>query len=318
MNFIRVKNSPLNVVVISIRQLMESNCLFEADFSSSFLRIRNDNQSNFILRIILVVFILTISIFGFSQNVKKIISLAPSITENIYLLGAQDKLVGCTSYCTQAVADGKEIIGTTIEVNVEKIFALQPDLVLTMELTKSQDLEAMKKLGLNVELILTPKTFEEICDQTIQIGKLIGFEESAQKVIQETEQIVNDIKQKSAQLPNKQKIFFQIGASPIFTVLQNTFMDEFILLNNAENIANGMTRGTMTRESVLVKNPDVIIVATMGGFGEEEQKTWKSYTGLAAAKNDKIFLIDSEIACSPTPDNFAKTLSSVYQFLSQE
>ncbi|NOR76470.1 MAG: ABC transporter substrate-binding protein [Draconibacterium sp.] len=244
--------------------------------------------------------------------------MAPSITENIYLLGAQDKLVGCTSYCTQAVADGKEIIGTTIEVNVEKIFALQPDLILTMELTKSQDLEAMKKLGLNVELILTPKSFEEICVQTIHIGKLIGDEESAQKVIQETKQIVNDIKQKSAQLHNKQKVFFQIGASPIFTVLQNTFMDEFILLNNAENIANGMTRGTMTRESVLVKNPDVIIVATMGGFGKEEQKIWKSYTGLEAAKNDKIFLIESEIACSPTPDNFAKAFTSVYQFLSQE
>jgi len=271
-----------------------------------------------ILRIKLVFFLFLLSIVGFAQNAEKIISLAPSITENIYLLGAQDKLIGSTSYCTQAVADGKETVGTSIDVNVEKIFALQPDLVLTMELTKMQDLETLKKLGLKVVVIPTPKTFVEICEQTIQIGKLIGNEASAKKLIGQIIKKVEEIKYKSAQLPGNQKVFFQIGASPIFTVLQNTFMDDFILLNNAENIANGMTRGTMTRESVLVKNPDVIIVATMGGFGLEEQKIWRSYSGLAAAKNNKIFLIESEIACSPTPDNFAKAFVSVYQFLSHK
>lgn len=265
-----------------------------------------------------VVFILSLfSMYGISQNVEKVISLAPSITENIYLLGAEDKLVACTSYCTQALLDGKTTIGTTIDVNVEKIFALQPDLVLTMELTKSQDLEAMKKLGLNVVLIPTPKSFDEICKQTIRIGKLIGSEQTAQKVIQETKETVSEISVKSAQLPKKQKIFFQIGASPIFTVLQNTFMDDFILIANGENIANGLTKGTITRESVLIKNPDVIIIATMGGFGTEEKKVWENYKGMAAVKNNKVFLIDSETACSPTPLNFVSALNDVYQFVSQ-
>jgi iron complex transport system substrate-binding protein len=94
-------------------------------------------------------------------------------------------------------------------------------------------------------------------------------------------------------------------------------MNDFILLCNGENIANGLTKGSVTRESVLMKNPDVIIVATMGGFGAEEQKTWQSYSGLKAAKNNKIFLIDSETACSPTPVNFAKAFSDVVKFVNQ-
>ncbi len=267
--------------------------------------------------IISVLFVALIVMQGYAQEVNRIISLAPSVTKNIYLLNAQSKLVGCTSYCIEGTEDGKEIVGSAVNVNLEKVILLQPDLVLTMTLTKPQDVEAMKRLGIKVIVIQTPKTFEEICEQTLMIGKLIGSEETAFKVVQETKQTVDELKQRCLQITSKSKIFFQIGANPIFTVLENTFMDDYILFCNGENIANGMTKGTMTRESVLVRNPDVIIIATMGGFGKEEQETWLGYNGISAAKNRKVFLIDSETACSPTPKNFAKALTDVYKFINQ-
>lgn len=260
-----------------------------------------------------------LAIIGFvvkAQVSKRVISLTPSITENIYLIGAQDKLVGCTSYCTLAVDDGVEQVGSAVNVNVEKVFALQPDLVLTMGLTKPQDLEAMKKLGIKVEVIKTPKNFEEICQQTLQIGELVGNKDESEKVIREAKNSIAEIKQKSIGL-GENKIFFQIGANPIFTVLQNTFMDDFITICNGQNIAAGMTKGTMTRESVLVKNPDVIVIATMGGFGAEEQKVWNTYKGMSAVKKQKVFIISSETSCSPTPANFVSALEDVYRFVSQ-
>ncbi len=267
-------------------------------------------------------FLFTFSFFlfpfsGSSQAAKRVISLAPSITENIYLLGAQDKLVGCTSYCTPAVNDGKEQVGSTIDINMEKILMLKPDLVLAMTLTKPQDIATMKRLGIKVDLIPTPKNFKEICEQTIYIAKLIGDEKAAVELVQKSKQTVDSLKYSLVQHPEKQKIFFQLGANPIFTVLENTFMNDFILLSNGENISNGLTKGSLTRESVLMKNPDVIIVATMGGFGFEEQKIWKSYTGLKAAKNNKVFLIDSETSCSPTPVSFVKAFTDVVKFVNQ-
>jgi len=264
----------------------------------------------------LVLFLSVLCVFGFAQEVRKVISLAPSITENLYLIGAQDKLVGCTSYCTLAINDGKEQIGSTVNVNVEKIFALQPDLVLTMGLTKPQDLEAMRKLGIKVEVMQSPKDFEGICEQILSIGELVGYKLEAEKVVQKAKKEVDAIVAKSNHLP-KSKIFFQIGANPIFAVLQNTFMDEFITLCNGENIAAGMTHGTITRENVLVKNPDVIIIAEMGGFGNEELKVWNTFQGMKAVKNHKVFLISSETSCSPTPANFVSALQDVYKFVSE-
>lgn len=269
------------------------------------------------LKIVFLVVFTVWQINSYSQNAKRVISLAPSITENIYLIGAEDKLVGCTSFCTQAIADGKQQVGSTVDVNIEKILMLKPDLVLAMLLTKPQDIETMNRFGINVEIIPTPKNFEEICSQTIHIGKLVGYENTANKIVEKSKHTVDSLIQTSRMKTGKQKIFFQLGANPIFTVLENTFMNDFILLCNGENIANGLTKGSVTRESVLMKNPDVIIVATMGGFGAEEQKIWQSYNGLKAAKNNKIFLIDSETSCSPTPVNFTKAFTDVVKFVNQ-
>lgn len=266
--------------------------------------------------LIISVGLLFISFSGVSQNINRVVSLAPSITENIYLIGAQNKLVGCTSYCTQAVADGVEQVGSTIDVNVEKVLTLKPDLVITMLMTKTQDLEAMRKLGIRVEVIPSPKNFEEICEQTVQIAELLGNSDNAEKIIAQTKEKVDSLKQISQQ-NEKQKIFFQLGSNPIFTVLPNTFMNDFISFCNGENIAADLTKGTMTRESVLVRNPDVIIIATMGGFGKEEMDVWKSYQGLKAAETGKIFLVDSETSCSPTPDNFLKAFEDIVTHLNQ-
>ena len=232
------------------------------------------------------------------------------------MVGAKDKLVGCTSYCTQAIADGIEQVGSTIDINVEKILLLKPDLVLTMEMTKQQDIATLKKLGIRVKVIPTPKNFAEICEQTKQIGQLLGVEKSAARILSETERLVDSLRQICSNVPAR-KIFFQIGADPIFTVLPHTYMNDFILFCNGENIAHDMTKGTMTRESVIAKNPDIIIIATMGGFGTQEKEVWSSFSGLKAAENHKIFLIDSETSCSPTPDNFEKAFADVVRFITQ-
>jgi iron complex transport system substrate-binding protein len=315
MNFIQFNNRLFNIAVISKEERLR-NSLIEENFSSSFPGIRN-KKSQFFLFSLFILILLIFPIFGFTQNSKRVISLAPSITENLYLIGAQNKLVGCTSFCTLAIADGKPQVGSTVDVNIEKILMLKPDLVLAMLLTKPQDIETMRRLGIKVEVIPTPKNFEEICSQTIQVAKLVGSENIANELVQKSKHTVDSLKQQIRPHSIKPKIFFQLGSNPIFTVLENTFMNDFILLCNGENIANGLTKGSVTRESVLLKNPDVIIVATMGGFGAEEQKVWKSYAGLKAGKNNKIFLIDSETACSPTPINFVKAFSDVVKFVNQ-
>jgi iron complex transport system substrate-binding protein len=272
-------------------------------------------EMNLIRFRLLLVFVV-LALGGNAQQVQRIISLTPSLTENIYLIEANDRLVGCTSYCTRAVKDGVQQVGSTVNVNIEKVLSLKPDLVLTMKLTKEQDVAAMRKLGIRVEVLETPVSFEGICEQTLKIAQLVESESTASDLIANAKTKVEEIRTKCSRL-EKQKVFFQIGASPIFTVLDNTFMDDYMRICNAENIAAGMNKGTMTRESVLVKNPDVVIIATMGGFGEQEKNVWNSYEGMSAVKRNKVFLISSETSCSPTPANFVSALEDVYNFVSQ-
>ena len=169
-------------------------------------------------------------------------------------------------------------------------------------------------MGIRVETIQSPKSFNDICEQFLQLGELIGKTEKAAIMVEESKHTIEKIAEKNKH-KRGQKMFFQIGADPLFTVISNTFMNDYMTLMGIENIAGKLTQGTVTREFVIANNPDYIFIATMGIVGEEELKTWKRYTGLKANKKKQIFIIDSEIACQPTPITFVETMKVMDQLI---
>jgi len=109
---------------------------------------------------------------GFPQ---RIVSLGPLNTENIYLLGAGDRLVGNTSYCVRPeAAKAKEKIGSVMQISIEKILSLQPDLILATGLTQPQQLKKLQELGLRVVQVQQPASFSEICKEFIRLGQARG------------------------------------------------------------------------------------------------------------------------------------------------
>ncbi len=266
---------------------------------------------------LLIALLLLLGISAFSQTAKRIVSLAPSLTKMVYLLEAGNELVGCTSYCEIPDKKSKAIVASAIEVSVEKVFVLKPDLVLASGLTKPSTLDALRKLGIKVEVFNTPTSFIGICEQLVSIGKLTGHEPLAWKVVTQQKLRLFDLKATIKTKTIKPKIFFQIGAKPLFTVTPNTFMDDYITLVGGTNIASDMKSGSITRENVLLKNPDVIIVITMGLVGEEEVEIWKSYKELSATKTNRIYLINSDKACSPTPLDFIDTVEQIVNMINK-
>jgi ABC-type Fe3+-hydroxamate transport system substrate-binding protein len=256
----------------------------------------------------LIILLLISPVWGKAQQ-KRIISLAPSLTKNIYFLEAQNQLVGCTSYCTEALADNKEVVASAIKVNLEKAVSLKPDLVLVTTMTEPETIEMLEKFDIQVEVFSTPKDKEEVFEQFLQIGSLVNKKEKANDIVATSKQRIKEIKEL---LPAHNKdIFFQIGAQPIFSVLPGTFMNDYITILGGRNIATDVSTGAVTRESVVAKNPDIIFVVTMGITGEEECKEWQTFKGMKATDNDKIYIIDAEKACSPTPVTFVETLDTL-------
>ncbi|ASB49574.1 ABC transporter substrate-binding protein [Alkalitalea saponilacus] len=262
--------------------------------------------------------ILSIFVLIFSgllaQTPQRIVSLAPSLTKSLYYLEAADLVIGHTTYCHIAKDDDKEIVASAVSVNVEKVVTLRPDLVLATTITNPETIEIIKRAGIRTEIFPTASSFDEICEQFAQLGEMIGKSDVAEKVISESRQIVEETRQ-AFKGHESLKFFFQIGARPLFSVLDNTFMDDYITYSGGRNIASGLNTGTLSREFVLVNNPDVIIIATMGIVGEEEMQIWEKYPTLSAVKSGRVFFVESDMACTPNPPDFAKTMQIIRQKL---
>lgn len=260
---------------------------------------------------IVAALLLVISFPLHAQRVTRIVSLAQSLTQNIYFLEAQDMLVGCTSFCKEAVADKKDIVASAIMVNVEQVVLHKPDLVVATELTNPETIELLRKFKLRVEVFPKVHSFDEICKQFVELGCMIGREQKALDIAKKAKDRVSAIAQMASAKGEKPRIFFQLGTKPLFAVIPNTFMDDYITLMGGKNIAHDFTMPSVTRESVIARNPDIIIIVSMGIAGDEEMQAWKSFKTLNASKSNRIFFIDSDMACTPTPISFVQTLETL-------
>lgn len=268
-------------------------------------------------RFVFLVQLVFLFAFTNGQSVQRVVSLVPSLTDNIYLIGGEKKLVGCTSYCHRAIKDGVPQVGSAVNANAEAIFALQPDLVLASQLTKSQDVAALHKLGVQVEIFGTPASFDDICRQTLKLARLLNREDAALEVVRNARKRVAEVREKSKQQVPR-KVFLQIGANPVFAVTRQSFLNDYITFCNCINIAQDLQSGAISREAVLTQNPDVIIVAEMGNFGQQEKQQWQQYTSLSAVKSKRVFIISSDTSCNPSPSNFVSALEDVYRFIYSE
>nr|WP_321465938.1 helical backbone metal receptor [uncultured Desulfobulbus sp.] len=241
----------------------------------------------------------------------RLVSLSPLLTENIFLLGAGDRLVGNTVYCQRPEAARLvEKIGSVQELSIEKIVSLRPDLVLSINLNPPQQVGQLRNLGLQVETFRQPASFTDICLQFHRLGDLLGLEQQAEAIIARAQAKVNAVQAAVGPLP-KAKVFLQVGASPLFSSVKNSFTHDFIDLAGGINIAGEQRSGTMKVEQVIALNPQVIIIAVMGsegGIGADQKKHWLVFPTLDAVRDQRVYLLDPDLVCSPSPLTFADTL----------
>jgi iron complex transport system substrate-binding protein len=246
---------------------------------------------------------------------QRVISLGQTITERIYLLGAGDRLIADTVYCVEPEeAKYKEKIGTLLHANLEKIIGLKPDLVIASNLARPKQLRKLKALGINVVQFSYPKSFEEMCQQFLELGEILGEKKKAEEIVQNTKEKVAAIQMKIRGLPKK-TVFMQLGIKPLHAVTRESFLNDYIEYGGGINIALNEGRGTYNRENVLRLNPEVIIIATMGSSEGEasirEKEGWMKYRSIPAVKNQSVYVVDPDQLCSPTPITFVEALREV-------
>lgn len=249
---------------------------------------------------------------------RRIISLGPVLTKTLYALDAGDRIIANTTFCeTPPGSPPVEKIGTLLQVNVEKILSLHPDLVLASQFTKPGRIKAIKGFGIPVVQFQNPVSFEEINANTKKIGRLIHASEKAEQIVARAAEQVAAIKSCILHSPPR-KVFIQIGIKPLHTANADTFVHEFIRLAGGVNIAANASGGVYSREKVVEQDPDVILISTMGtskSAGIKEKQQWMAFSAMTAAKNRAVHLLDAELICSPTPLLFVQGLHEVARLI---
>ncbi len=245
---------------------------------------------------------------------RRVVSLSPIITETVYLVGAQDLLIANTSYCNvPEAARYKEKIGSVLSMNVEKIVALKPDLVIASALSREKQLGILEKLGISVIRASNPKTFEQMCDMTLDLGTTLGRSKQALEIVETARKTARSIMETTAGL-GRPTVFLQIGIKPLHSANGQMFINEYIRYAGGINIAAEEGTGVYSREKVLAMDPDVIFVATMGSSRKAavlEKDKWMAHKGMKAVRAHRVHVLDPEMICSPTPVSFVEGLQKI-------
>jgi iron complex transport system substrate-binding protein len=247
---------------------------------------------------------------------QRIVSLAPSVTESLYELGAENRVIGISVYCPKG-ASKKEVIGTVWEPNIEKILSLAPDLVIaTKEGNKRASVEKLQSLGIRVLTVGEDRDFESICDNFLKLAGAVGKEERAKQLITEASARINGVQRALLREP-KVRVFWEVGAQPLFTISRHSFINDFSRYTGSSNIfsALGARYPQVSREEVLKRDPDAILLVTMGDVTGSERARWENFTQIAAVRNDRIAVIDAPEIFTPTPLTFAKGVEIVARLL---
>jgi len=271
------------------------------------------------VRNMIVAVVLTIFFSSFSRGeTPKIVSLSPYVTENIYLLGLEKNIIGLTIHDREEIKRGKEIIGTLLEPNIEKIMFLKPDIVIgSKEGNRQEHIEKLNKLGIKTYTLEELFSFEDICKNFITLGKILGRRDKAEEIVKMVKARLKSVESAAEKQKKKKKVFFILGFKPLFTTGNSTYINEAIMYAGGINIFSDVNKKwfPVGIEEVIKRNPDVIIFVTMGG---EEKVLWEWLKDTKAVRNKKVFSIDSIMVCSPTPLSFVETAENLYKFMSYD
>lgn len=232
-------------------------------------------------------------------KVNRAISLAPNLTENIFAIGAGDKLVGVTTFCDYPVeAKAIQKVGDTISPNMESVIALKPQIVFVS--TASQ-MEAFTKLmeenGMAV-FVTDPNSLDGIYKNLETLGEIFGTQERAAQVIADMKARLGAIREKVGNEPPL-RVFVQISKNPLFIAGRESFITEMIEQAGAISVTRDVPAAyaPLSNETALAMDPEAIVIPA--GAGNEDPHDL--FRESAAVRNGKVFRIKADLLMRPSP-----------------
>jgi len=234
---------------------------------------------------------------------RRIVSLAPNITENLYAAGAGGFIVGASDYSDYPQA-AKQLprIGSAASLDLEAIVALQPDLVIAWESgNPAAHLAKLRALGLPL-FISEPKKMEDIATGIARFGELAGTRAVANAAARAFRARQAGLSARYAKRPAV-RTFYEIWYQPLLTINGKQMISDVMRLCGAENIFADLSQlaPTVSVEAVLAANPEAIVASGMDASRPEWLDMWKRWGDLAATARGNLFFIPPDLINRQTP-----------------
>ncbi len=225
---------------------------------------------------------------------KRLVSLAPSNTELIYTLGAEDQLLGVSTFCKfPTAATKKPKAGSFVSIDFERLTRIKPDIVLLVSGQEPLSIQ-LKKRGIK-SITLRNKTLADIDKNLTSIGEICGKKERAKTLSEAYRKAISDLKNIVKDEP-KPRIFLAVWPKPIITIGGDSFLNDVVTICGGNNVAATMPTSypKYSPEKLISSNPDLVIMPYQArGTAIKDKPPWSL---LAAIKKKRFFYL-------PDPDD---------------
>lgn len=240
---------------------------------------------------------------------RHVVSLAPSLTEMVFALGAGDTLAGVTTYCDYPEAAKRLPKVGGIEdgnIDLERVLALKPDLVVAIGEGQRNAVDSLRRLGLRVEVVPS-QTFDDVFESIPQMGRLLGREAAAKQLTTELSRRIERVRKAVASLPGdrRPRVFYEVWDRPLMTATGDTLIGRLIELAGGVNIFGDLSGRfvQVNPEAVLKRNPQAILAPDHHAARVDPRSLTQlpGFSRLEAVRQGRILILDGNLVSRAGP-----------------
>lgn len=242
------------------------------------------------------------------ENIQRLVSLAPNLTEIVFALGSGKKIVGVTRY-DDYPPEVKDIpkAGGFLDPSLETILGMRPDLVVCVPNASNHgSMETLSRMGVSV-LVLPAYKLSDVYVSLEILGKLLGKQSKASEIIDSMKERQRRVHLR-VQGKSRPKVLMVYGHKPLVCAGAGSFAHEILELAGARNVlaSSSVRYPTVPMETIVELSPDIIIDASASGTGasmnpELVRKFWEKWRIVPAVRKHKVFMFDSALWFRPGP-----------------
>jgi iron complex transport system substrate-binding protein len=243
------------------------------------------------------------------QPARRVVSLAPHVTEMLFAAGGGDRIVGAVNYSDYPPA-ARNIprIGDNRQVDIERLVSLKPDLLVVWRHNASQrQMEQLRKLGIPL-FYSEPHKLADIPEELLRLGQLMGTEQQARQSAAELKGQLDALAARYRDRPVV-RVFYQVWDKPLYTLNEKHIVSDAIRLCGGENIFAklSLVAPSISPEAVLKENPEAIVSGDRRDQTVSGIEMWKQFPSMLAVRRGNLFALEGDLMNRSGPRIIAGT-----------